>query len=141
MLKMDLDSRFLYAEDFLVDGVWREYEMTIKKIGEKDSIKSEREGVIIKGYPIEFEETDKILVVRATNIRLIKAQHGTGNIEKLVGQKITLYPALLDQVGADRDVPCLRVRVDKNKVVPKGAKMYMGRDLTGTEFDKGLARS
>jgi hypothetical protein len=122
------DSRYLHGEDLQRDGSWQEFKLTVKSIGDQDSEKSE-EGVTIKGWPVTFEETPKILVLNVTNTRLAIASMGTNERAKWPGKTLTVYPAIGNWFG-QKDVYAVRVRVPNGLPRPFIQPKIFGKDLT-----------
>lgn len=123
------DSRYIHGEDLFRDGKPSEVTLTIKSVGEKDSAKSSQ-GQTIKGWPVEFEKTDKILVLNGTNTKLAIAAMGTNSRAEWVGKKLTVYPSVLAECFGQRDVMCVRVRVPKGCPKPFVMSHHLGKDLT-----------
>lgn len=123
------DSRYLHGEDLRKGDRPCEFTLTIASVGEKDSAKSET-GQVIKGYPVEFAETDKRLVLNNTNTKLAVAALGTNSRAAWIGQKLTLFPAVLSECFGQTDVVCVRVRVPKGRPKPFVMPKHMGKDLT-----------
>lgn len=122
------DSRFLHGEDLRRDGKWCEFSLTVKSVGEKDSIKSEDKSTV-EGYPFTFEETDKIAVLKGSNIRLAQAALETSDRTQMTGKKLIVYPVMGNWFG-QRDVIALRVRVPQGMPRPFIQPKNLGRDLT-----------
>jgi flagellar basal body rod protein FlgC len=60
-----------------------------------------------------FEETEKTFVCNVTNARALAAAFGSREMDDWVGKKITLFPTVTS--FGDKTVPCIRVRVLKEK--------------------------
>jgi hypothetical protein len=127
-LKIERDSRFLYAEDFRVGEEWKQFTLTIAKVHGRGEFQS-ADKKTLDGYSLSFGATDKVFVLNATNQSLLTAQYG-GNAKDWIGKPVTLYPVELTQAFGQRNVPALRVRVASDTLVPFGARKHMGRDLT-----------
>lgn len=123
------DSRYLHGEDLRRGDKPCEVTLTIKSVGEKDSEKA-KTGQVINGWPIEFEETDKRLVLNGTNTKLAIAAIRTNSRAEWVGKKLTLYPAVLDECFGQTSVLCVRVRVPEGIPKPFIMPKHIGRDLT-----------
>lgn len=126
------DSRYLHGEDLRRGDAPCEVTLTIKSVGEKDSAESQTKQTI-KGYPVEFEESPKVLVLNGTNTKLSIAALGTNSREDWIGKKLTFYPAVLDECFGQRNVLCVRVRVPAGKPRPFIMPRHMGEDLTAKE--------
>lgn len=122
------DSRFIHGEDLQRNGKWCDITLTIKSVGEKDSMKS-ADMKTIEGYPVTFVETEKMAVFSGNNIRLMKAALETQNREEMTGKKLTLYPAVGDWFG-QANVVAVRIRVPEGKPRPFVQRTHLGRDLT-----------
>ncbi len=134
------DSRYLHGEDLQRDGVWREFTLTIKDVGEEHSATTKDDGKtkprIIPGYPVYFEETPKVLVlksgkgVRSINLSFAIAALGTNRRQDWIGQKLTVYPAMGNWFG-QTDVVAVRIRVPEGQGRPFVSPAALGVDLTG----------
>ena len=122
------DSRFIHGEDLQRDGRWSDITLTIANVDEKDSMKS-KGGQVIDGFPVSFEETEKMAVFRGGNIRLLKAATGTSKRTEMVGQKLTIYPVKGDWFG-QKDVCAVRIRVPEGQAKPFIPFKDLGKDLT-----------
>ena len=126
--KIDAGSDFLYAEDFLQDGEWRSYSMTIAAVYQKDTQKT-KDGKTIDKYIVEFAGSGKKLALSKTNMRLAKIVIGSNKVSDWVGKKLTLFAA--EGVPAfGQKTTAIRVRVPED-MVPYGIRKFMGKDLTG----------
>lgn len=123
------DSRYLHGEDLRRGSEWARFTLTIKSVGDKGSAKAQN-GRAIEGYPVTFEETEKVLVLNKINTSWAIAALGTNKRDEWVGQKITLYPAMLAECFGQKNVVCVRVFVPEG--VPKSFRMdkNVGKDLT-----------
>ena len=124
------DSLYLYAEDFLVEGEWKQFVLTIKGLHAPNTVKG-GDGRAIPQPLIGFEETPKLFGLNKTNLRLLHMACGTIEGRNLIGARITLYPAVGSAFG-QKDVPWLRIRVPQGRPVPYGVRKQLGQDLTGT---------
>lgn len=124
------DSRFIHGEDLRRNGKWCDITLTIKSVGEKDSMKA-LDGKTIEGYPFSFVETEKMVVLKGGNIRMAKADLGTNDREQMAGKRLTLYPARGDWFG-QKNVCAVRVRFHdgEGKAKPFLSKKDVGFDLT-----------
>ena len=128
MSKIDKsDRRWLHGEDLQIGGRWSEFALTIKAVGARDSAKT-IDGQVIGGIPVSFAETDKQLILNATNERLCVCQFGLDH-SKWVGQKLRLYPVMGTWFGQP-DVLAVRVRVPPGKPRPFIQPKSLGKDLT-----------
>lgn len=123
------DSRYLHGEDLQKGGRWCEFTLTIKSVGEKDSATAQ-DGTKIEGYPITFLETEKILVIKKTNVKLAKAALGSSSRKGWVGMSITLHPVKGDWFQ-QHNVLAVRVRVPEGRPRPFIRKKDYGIDITG----------
>lgn len=122
------DSRYLHGEDLRKGDQPCEFALTIKSVEEKDSATSETKQVL-EGYPVSFEETEKILVLNATNTKLAIAALGTNSRAAWLGRKLTLFPSVLAECFGQKNVLCVRVRVPDGQPKPFIMPKHMGRDL------------
>jgi hypothetical protein len=125
------DSRYLHGEDLQIDGRWKEFTLTIKSVGDENSALTQDKQQI-PGWPITFNETPKIAVIKGTNVRLAIAALGTNDRASWVGKKITFYPATSGKTkwfGQD-NVCCVRVRVPDGIPRPYIQRKILGTDLT-----------
>lgn len=122
------DSRYLHGEDLRRDGVWMEFQLTIKAVDDEDSAMTKDEQVI-PGWPLHFSETPKILVIKKTNVRLAIAALETNARSKWVGKKLTVYPVKGNWFG-QTDVVAVRIRVPKGIPKPFIKPSNLGKDLT-----------
>lgn len=122
------DSRFIHGEDLQRDGKPCNVTLTIKEVGDKDTMKA-KDGKVIEGFPVWFVETDKIAVLRGCNIRLLKTAMGTSDRSKMVGRKLTLEPRVGDWFG-QKNVLGVRVHIPSDSFRPFIAKQQLGRKLT-----------
>ena len=122
------DSRFIHGEDLCRDGKWSDVTLTIKQVGEKDSMKS-MSGQVIAGFPFSFEGTEKLAVFKGGNVRLLKAALGTSDRSQMIGKKLTLYPTIGDWFG-QKGVLAVRVRVPEGVAKPFIPIKDLGKDLT-----------
>ncbi len=122
------DSRYLHGEDLQRDGVWLDFTLTVKAVADKDSAVAE-DGNVIKGWPVTFEESPKILVLNKTNTQLAIAAVGTNVRETWAGKSLTVYPVIGSWFG-QRDVVAVRVRVPDGTPRPFIQPSSLGKDLT-----------
>ena len=122
------DSRFLHGEDLQKDGKWQEFTLTIKEVKPKDSMKA-KDGTIVPGWPVIFEESPKILVLNKVNTRLAISAVETNVASEWAGKKLTIYPVIGSWFGQS-DVYAVRIRVAKGKPRPFIQPKIMGKDLT-----------
>lgn len=132
--KTDAGPDYINAEDFLRDGVWKEFTFTIKAVHAPNTVKA-GDGKLINKPILEFEGTPKKYVLGAKeNQRAIAYATGEGtNTAKWPGKKVTLYPVRGDFFG-QRNVTALRVRVpDGLEANPYSNERKAGKvvDLTG----------
>ena len=124
------DGRFLHGEDLRnKDGWFVEVTLTVKCVGDRDSEKDESKRAI-PGWPVYFEERDKILILNRTNTKLGIAAMGTKQREEWAGRKLTLYAATLKKCFGQTNVVCIRVRVPAGRPKPFIMPEHLGTDLT-----------
>ena len=122
------DNRFIHGEDLQRNGKHCDITLTIKSVGDKNSMKA-KDGKTIEGYPVVFVETEKMAVFKGGNIRLLKAALQTSDREQMAGKKLTIYPVKGDWFG-QKDVLAVRVRVPEGIGRPFIPKQHLGKDLT-----------
>ena len=127
-LKATLGPQFLYADDMLRDGNWIEVKLTIARFIEANTVKG-ADGKLVEKDAIGFEGTDKMLVLNATNRRLIKIATGSSKPDGWIGKRIALYPVSINAFGQS-NIPCIRIRIEDGKPVPFGVRKFLGKDLT-----------
>lgn len=123
------DSRYLHGEDLRRGDKPCDFSLTIKVVGEKDSAKSEQ-GKEIKGWPVTFVETEKVLVLNGTNTKLAVAALQTNSRDDWIGKKLTLFPSVLAECFGQKNVLCVRVRVPDGHPKPFIMPKHLGADLT-----------
>lgn len=128
--KDNLGPQFLYADDLLRDGQWIEATLTIAKFVPANSIKGAN-GQKVEKDAIGFDGTDKLLVLNATNRRLIKIATGSSKPEGWTGKKVTIYPVTINAFGQS-EIPCIRIRIGSGQPIPFGVRKFLGHDLTKT---------
>ena len=126
--KIDLGGDYLYAEDFLQDGEWRSYSLTIQAVHQKDTLKT-KDGKTVDKYVLEFAPNGKKMPLSKTNMRLCRLLVGSNRVSDWVGKKIALYAAEGVPAFGQRTT-AIRVRVPED-MVPYGIRKFMGKDLTG----------
>lgn len=129
MVKKNLGPEWLRAEDFLDDGQWKQYTLTVKAVDPPGTHKS-ADGEEIDKPVLSFEETPKRLILCSLNQRLAKYAAGTAKATKWIGKKITLYPVTGNWFG-QKNVAAIRVRVASEVAHPHIDKKTMGVDITG----------
>lgn len=125
------DSRFLHGEELQRDGVWTEFVLTVKSVGDRGSLTDKRTKKPIKGYPVYFEETDRILVLNEVNRKAARATMGSIDRADWVGRKLTVYPAVLPKFGKHVNVLCVRVRKPEGALSLPTKPEHQGIDITG----------
>lgn len=127
----DLGPEYLYAEDLLIDGEWKEFTLTVKAVHPPGTVKKKEGGTIDKPV-VEFEKTAKRLVLCKTNQRLAHMVMGTAKVSEWVGKKMTLYAGRGKAFGYM--TPWIRIRTTAG-MTPYGVRKHLGDDLTGTRVD------
>lgn len=127
-LRLELGGDYLYAEDFLVDGEWKQFTLVVAKVHPQNTLKTQ-DGKLIDKPVLEFEKSNKKLVMNKTNQRLGKLVVGSNKTSAWIGKQITLYP--VGNVSAFGQRTCaIRIRVPKD-LLPYGVRKHLGEDLTG----------
>ena len=95
------DYRYISGEDLLEGAVT----LTIKSIG-IDDVQSERgkEDKVV----IEFEETDKMIVLNKTNAKILTKKFSTPMVESWIGEQVELYSDTVSAFG--KQVFAVRIR-------------------------------
>lgn len=95
-------SLYLKAADFMGKAVTK----TISRVRtEKMRMK---DNTISMKYVIEFEDTEKMLVLNKTNAQAIAEALGEKRAAHWPGHQVTLYPTTCDAFG--KTVDCIRVK-------------------------------
>jgi hypothetical protein len=127
-LRLELGGEYIFAEDLLVDGEWKQYTLTIAKVYPRGTLKT-KEGKVIDRNVLEFDRSAKKLVLNKSNERLCKLVIGSNKASAWIGKQITLYAA--SNVAAFGQKTCaIRIRVPKD-MIPYGVRKHLGDDLTG----------
>ena len=126
--KVDRDSRFLYAEDFCVKGTWKDVTLRIQDVHNKGTLSSSDKKPIDK-FVLAFHETEKLLILNDTNVRLIIALLQSKSASDWRDKQVTFYPACGPAFG-EQNVPWIRVRMPAGSLIPFGVRRHLGRDLT-----------
>jgi hypothetical protein len=101
------DQNLLYAHDLEVNGEYKDFHLTIKRV--EGGVLTGDRGKKTKKPIIQFEETDKRLGAGATICKTIEALVGTPDYNKWTGQRVTLYKSRTTAQGGE-EVDCIRVR-------------------------------
>ena len=128
-MKTDLGPEYLHAEEFLVDGEWREFEVVVKEVIAPNTVKSADGKLITKGI-IVVGNRNKRLVLGKTNERLMVCAMGTSSTKQWIGKKVKLYPVSGSWFGQD-DVCAIRISLPKGATKPYVNPNLMGAPLTG----------
>lgn len=104
--KENYGSRFLYAEDLLVDGEFRTAKVTIDKFHSGGTLQA-ADGKLVDKPAISFAGRDKILVLCKTNASILHFVTGQQPGDKWVGHQITLQVRIVEAFG--ELVPAIRV--------------------------------
>jgi hypothetical protein len=126
-LRLELGGSYLFAEDFIDGGVYKQYSLTIKAVFGPNTVSTQDKKVIAKPI-LEFENAAKRFVLNSTNQRLMRILMGTTKTSEWKGKKITLYVAG-DVPAFGKVTTALRVRVPADRV-PYGLRKHLGNDLT-----------
>ena len=128
-MKTDLGPEYLHAEEFLIDGVWKEFPVEVKEVLAPNTVKSQDGKLIDKGILV-VGKTKKRFVLGSTNERLVACALGSKKPLDWIGKKITLYPVRGDWFG-QKNVCAIRVRVPDGMTRPFVQKKSLGEDITG----------
>lgn len=133
MMKTDLGADFLRSDDLLVDGKWRQVEVTIANAHNPGTISGADKKLIDKPV-LEFEGKSKKFVVGKINQRLIAHETGAKSSSELIGKTITIYPVVLDRCFGQENVTSIRVRISEGRPRPFLNRQHVGKDITNQEF-------
>ena len=104
--KKYFDYRYISAEE--LDG--KEIVLTIAGV-ETGEVYSPTARAKEKKATLKFKETEKQIVLNATNARMISTVLGSPQVETWVGKKITLYPVAIQAFG--QNVEAIRIKKAK----------------------------
>jgi hypothetical protein len=126
---MKKDETLIKGEDFLVDGVYKPFTLTIEKAewGDRENEGGKKHGLIIhfaKAKKPFFAPLDQL------NFRMIKAELGTIEPAELVGKKLTLIPVKGNWFGESNTL-AIRVMVTGDKPRPRVGRKAFGESVVG----------
>ena len=123
------DPTLIKGEDFLVNGVYTKFELTIESA---EIAERENEGGKKRGLLIHFKKAKKPFFAPydQLNYRMIRAELGTIEPEELAGKKLTLIPVKGDWFGESNTL-AIRVLVTGDKPKPRVGKKAFGEVVTG----------
>ena len=129
--KKEFGSRFLYAEDLLVDGEYKSPEVVISEVHKPGTLETDQgdNSRPIDEWAISFEKATKILVLCSkTNIKLIHIVTGVSleNSDAWIGKKIKLGVRIVPAFGAEE--PAIRVLPPIGTKLRRGIKKHLGRE-------------
>ena len=121
-------SRFLYAEDLLIDGEFRSPKVEIVEVHEPGTLKS-ADGRTIDKWSIAFNGKAKMLVLCKTNVGIIHFL--TGNPGKgWIGKEIVIEARIVKAFGAEttaiRVIPPVGATLRKKLIDGLGRKAIFG---------------
>lgn len=102
-----------YLEPVLLDG--KDCRVIIEKIDPKGTVRRADNNRMIDKPILHFKGKTRALPLNKTCARVIAMMYGT-NMNEWVGKEITIYPTTCDAFG-EEDVPCIRVRPGKPRVI------------------------
>lgn len=130
------NPEWLYADDFLVKGVWQEVGLTVGAVHPPNTFASPAQGKE-RGAPIdkaalEFQGTRKFLLLNATNLRIMHLVTGSAFPEDWPGKKVRLYVIVGNFFGL-RNCPAIRIRIPEGSVIPGAIQKRLKdeEDITG----------
>ena len=97
--KHDYGSRFLYAEDLLINREYKTPQVTISEVHEPNTLKAAN-GRTIEKWTIGFEGKNKLLVLCKTNASIIHFLTGNAPGPDWIGCQVTLGARIVDAFGA-----------------------------------------
>jgi hypothetical protein len=129
---MNKDPALLKGEDLIVNGVYSSFTLTIESA---QIVTRENENVKKEGLLIQFAKAHKPLFcpVDQVNYRMIKAELGSIDCEKLVGKKLTIIPVRGDWFG-EKNTLGLRVLVTGERPKPSVKKKVFGESIVGLKI-------
>ena len=98
--KNSYGSRFLYAEDLLIQGQFRSPKVTISEVHRPGTLKS-GDGRMIDKWTIGFEGKDKLLALCKTNVSVLHFLTGYDAGEGWIGAEVTIGARVVKAFGAD----------------------------------------
>ena len=122
--KKFFDYRFISAEE--LDG--KEVILTIAGVT-TDEVYSQSARAKEKKAALKFKETDKMVILNATNARAITTILGTPQVENWTGKRICLYPVAIQAFG--QNVEAIRIK----KVPASAPATTTAPALKQIEFD------
>ena len=122
-----LGQGFIYGDDLLRDGRWHEQSLVIAEVIPAGTIKG-ADRTIVDKPALRFEGAKKLLVVNATNSRILKVETGNSNPKGWTGKEIVIYPAKIRAFG--EETLCVRIRNRSGRPLAKGVRKWLGTDLT-----------
>lgn len=132
--KREYGSDWLYAEDLLKGGVWTEATVEVTEYVEKNTLTAANKKKVDKPA-IRVGKTGKLLALPPTNQRTIRMLIGDRDLSKVVGQKITIYAAMVPSPSGGK-CPGIRIRLPDANNYPQGVRKWLGTDLTGTSVNQ-----
>lgn len=120
---------FLRGDEFLHQGKWRQFQLTIKEYFDPGT-QHASDGEVIRFGVLGFEKTEKRMIVKEVNRRLMQYATGTDKPAEWIGKTVTVYPVMGDWFGVEGAVS-FRIRVPKGKPQPLIKPQMMGKDITG----------
>lgn len=102
--KKNFDYRFISGEDLLnADAT-----LTIKAVGIDEAFNGKSKDDVVV---VEFEETEKMIVLNKTNAKMLTKRTQSVNVEDWKGYKVTLYCDTVSAFG--QQVFAVRIRDDQ----------------------------
>lgn len=128
---MQKDDTLIKGEDFLVNGEYKSFTLTIEKAVWADR---ENEGGKKHGILIHFAKAKKpfFAPIDQLNYRMIRAELGTVEPEEMAGKKLTLVPVKGNWFGESNTL-ALRVAVTGDKPRPRVGKKAFGESVVGVK--------
>ncbi len=123
------DRQFLYADDLLKDGQFRDVTLTIAEVHAANTLFGADQKPVEK-MALGFAGTEKKLVLNNTNERLVRMATGSTKSDGWAGKKVTLYPVAINAFG-EKNVPAIRIRTPEGTPIQMSVRKQLGRDLSG----------
>jgi hypothetical protein len=121
------DSRFLFAEDLLIDCEYKTVVVAVAEVIPPNTLLDKggdtKTGKPINKYALRFEGKDKLLIIGPTNVSLARSATGVP-LDKLVGKQLMLQVRIVEAFGDD--VTAIRIIPPEGVMVRRGIAKRMG---------------
>ena len=130
-VKFERDGRFLDHVDLIKDGVFTEVTLTVAAIMPRNHFEDEKEKTPIAHFALAFDETPKVLIMKATNGTLAKLVLGDCRQSQIKGKKLTLHPVYGKWSKGNYGIRIRYPNWKQHGIQPH----HMGRDITGQKVE------